>query len=187
MRLVQAHTINRDTQIRAWCAQIELLRRALKRLPASWHLLLEYPLLRLARRIDAVLLTGSAVLVFEFKIGAKSFTNVDRQQVEDYALDLHDFHAESRTYPIVPILVATDATPRATIWPLLLNVTPVLDASAATLPDLLHELAHRIRPADSLFNPAKWETAPYRPVPTIVEAATMLYTRRRCRQPYSNQ
>src|SRR5690242_5087632 len=91
-RLVQAHTINRDTQIRAWCAQIELLRRALKRLPASWHLLLEYPLLRLARRIDAVLLTGSAVLVFEFKIGAKSFTNIDRQQVEDYALDLHDFH-----------------------------------------------------------------------------------------------
>jgi hypothetical protein len=104
---------------------------ALTGLPPSWHLLLEYPLLRLGRRVDAVLLTGHAVLVLEFTVGATSFTNVDRQQVEDYALDLFDFHAESRAYPIVPILVATDATPRATNWPLLLNKTPVLDASSS--------------------------------------------------------
>src|SRR6476660_6685447 len=131
-RLVETHSINRDTQVRAWRAQIELLRHALTALPPRWHLLLEYPLLRLGRRIDAVLLTGHAVLVLEFKVGATSFTNIDRQQVEDYALDLFDFHAKSRVHPIVPILVATDATPRATNWPLLLNVTPVLDASATT-------------------------------------------------------
>jgi hypothetical protein len=88
-RLVEAHTINRDTQVRAWRAQIELLHRALTGSPQSWHLLLEYPL-RLGRRIDAVLLTGHAVLVLEFKVGATSFTNIDRQQVEDYALDLFD-------------------------------------------------------------------------------------------------
>src|SRR5690242_21328382 len=82
-RLVEAHSINRDTQIRAWRAQIELLRGALTGLPPSWHLLLEYPLLRLGRRIDAVLLTGHAVLVLGFKVGATSFTNIDRQQVED--------------------------------------------------------------------------------------------------------
>jgi schlafen family protein len=176
-RLVEAHSINRDTQIRAWRAQIELLRGALTGLPPSWHLLLEYPLLRLGRRIDAVLLTGHAVLVLEFKVGATSFTNIDRQQVEDYALDLFDFHSESRAYPIVPILVATNATPRATNWPLLLNVTPVLDASAATLPGLLHDIAHRTPAAEYVLDPAAWEAAPYRPVPTIVEAATMLYTR----------
>ena len=176
-RLVEAHSINRDTQIRAWRAQIELLRGALTGSPPSWHLLLEYPLLRLGRRIDAVLLTGHAVLVLGFKVGATSFTNIDRQQVEDYALDLFDFHSESRAYPIVPILVATNATPRATNWPLLLNVTPVLDASAATLPGLLHDIAHRTPAAEYVLDPAAWEAAPYRPVPTIVEAATMLYTR----------
>ncbi len=176
-RLVEAHSINRDTQVRAWRAQIELLRGALTGLPPSWHLLLEYPLLRLGRRIDAVLLTGHAVLVLEFKVGATSFTNTDRQQVEDYALDLFDFHSESRAYPIVPILVATDATPRAINWPLLLNVTQVLDASAITLPGLLHDIAHRTPAAEHVLDPAAWEAAPYRPVPTIVEAATMLYTR----------
>jgi hypothetical protein len=176
-RLVETHSINRDTQVRAWRAQIELLRHALTGLPPRWHLLLEYPLLRLGRRIDAVLLTGHAILVLEFKVGAASFTNVDRQQVEDYALDLFDFHAESRAHPIVPILVATDATPRATNWPLLLHVTPVLDASASTLPVLLREIAHRIPSVEPALDPAAWEHAPYRPVPTIIEAATMLYTR----------
>jgi hypothetical protein len=176
-RLVEAHSSNRDTQVRAWRAQIELLRGALTGLPPSWHLLLEYPLLRLGRRIDAVLLTGHAVLVLEFKVGRTSFTNIDRQQVEDYALDLFDFHAESRAYPIVPILVANDATPRATNWPLLLNVTPVLDASAATLPKLLRDIALRTPAAERLLDPVAWEASPYRPVPTIVEAATMLYTR----------
>jgi hypothetical protein len=175
-RLV-AHTINRDTQVRAWRAQIELLHHALTGSPQSWHLLLEYPLLRLGRRIDAVLLTGHAVLVLEFKVGATSFSNIDRQQVEDYALDLFDFHAESRVHPIVPILVATDATPRATNWPLLLNVTPVLDASATTLPGLLRDVALRTPVAEHVLDPVAWEAAPYRPVPTIVEAATMLYTR----------
>ncbi len=143
-RLVESHSINRDTQIRAWRVQIELLRHALTGLPPDWHLLLEYPLLRDSRRIDAVILTGHAILVLEFKVGAASFTNVDRQQVEDYALDIFDFHAESRAYPIVPILVATDAPPRATNWPLLLHVTPVLDASSSALPVLLREIARRI-------------------------------------------
>jgi Uncharacterized conserved protein (DUF2075) len=176
-RLVETHSINRDTQIRAWRAQIDLLRHALTGLPPSWYLLLEYPLLRLGRRVDAVLLTGHGVLVLEFKVGATSITNIDRQQVEDYALDLFDFHAESRAHPIVPILVATDATPRATNWPLPLNVTPVLDASTATLPDLLREIARRIPTAKRILDPIAWESAPYKPVPTIVEAATMLYTR----------
>ena len=177
-RLVETHSINRDTQIRAWRAQVELLRHVLTGLPSSWHLLLEYPLLRLGRRIDAVVLTGGAILVLEFKVGATSLTNVDRQQVEDYALDLFDFHAESRALPIVPILVATDAPPRAMRWPLLWHgVTPVLDANATTLAALLRDIAIRVPAAEHVLDPAVWEAAPYRPVPTIVEAATMLYTR----------
>jgi hypothetical protein len=56
-------------------------------------------------------------------------------------------------------------------------VTPVFDANSATLADLLREIEIRtlapVRPLD----PHVWESAPYRPVPTIVEAATMLYNR----------
>jgi hypothetical protein len=177
-RLVETHPLNRATQVQAWRIQIALLRDILSGLPASWRLLLEYPLLRLRRRIDAVLLFDRAVLVLEFKTGAGSFTNIDRQQVEDYALDLYDFHAESRAHPVVPILIATQATPRTTDWPLFWHgVTHVFDAGSETLADLLREIERRVPMLQRSLDPRAWEAAPYRPVPTIIEAATMLYGR----------
>ncbi len=79
-RLVETHMVNHEAQIRAWRDQIDLLRAALRTLP-DWHVLLEYPLLRLGRRIDAIILTGRAILVVEFKTEATGFTNADREQV----------------------------------------------------------------------------------------------------------
>ena len=105
LRLVETHHLNRDTQLHAWRQQIALLRTALRGLPDTWRVLFEYPLLRLGRRIDTVLLTEAAILVLEFKVGATTISVLDRQQTEDYALDLFDFHAESRAHPVVPILV----------------------------------------------------------------------------------
>ena len=178
VRLVETHPLNRATQIDAWRVQITLLHAALATLPGSWRLLLEYPLLRLGRRIDAVLLTDRAILVLEFKVGASVVSNIDRQQVEDYALDLLDFHAGSRKHPIIPILIATQATPGPTDWPLLWHgVTPVLAASAATFAYTIDEIASRLAGYDDTLDIDAWETAPYRPVPTIVEAARMLYGR----------
>ncbi len=178
VRLVETHHLNRDTQLHAWRQQIVLLRTALRDLPGTWRVLFEYPLLRLEPRIDTVILIGGAVLVLEFKVGATAITTLDRQQTEDYALDLFDFHAESRAHPIVPILIATQARPPAVQWPLPWHgVTPVFIAAAATLRSLLQDItAHvpvPVRPLDA----RTWEDAPYRPVPTIVEAATMLYNR----------
>jgi hypothetical protein len=178
VRLVETHHLNRDTQLHAWRQQIALLRAALPGLPGTWRVLLEYPLLRLGRRIDAVALTEGAILVLEFKVGATSISVIDRQQTEDYALDLFDFHAESRAHPIVPILVATQAKVPALHWPLFWHgVTPVFVASAATLGPLLHDIAARIPTPARPLDAHAWEAAPYRPVPTIVEAATMLYSR----------
>lgn len=177
-RLVQAHSVNHATQILAWRRQITLLVDALRDLPGAWRVLFEYPLLRLGRRIDAVLVGDDCVLVLEFKVGNAPFTTLDRRQAEDYALDLFDFHAESRAHPIVPILVATGAVAGEPNWPLIWHgVTPVLDASAATLADLLRGIAARVPTARHPLDALAWEAAPYRPVPTIVEAATMLYQR----------
>jgi Uncharacterized conserved protein (DUF2075) len=178
LRLVETHHLNRETQLHAWRQQILLLRIALRDLSGSWRVLFEYPLLRLGRRIDTVLLTDSAILVLEFKVGATAVSTLDRQQTEDYALDLINFHAESRVHPIVLILVATQARTPAAQWPLFWHgVTPVFVASAATLGSLLADVAARtpapMRPLDA----RAWEAAAYRPVPTIIEAATMLYNR----------
>ncbi len=152
---------------------------ALQDCPDDWRVLFEYPLLRLGRRIDTVLLTGHAIIVLEFKIGATSITTLDRQQTEDYALDLFDFHAASRGHPIVPILVATQARAPAPEWPLLwFAVTGVFVATAAITSDrCCATSSSRIPKAARALDARAWEAAPYRPVPTIVEAATMLYNR----------
>jgi hypothetical protein len=176
-RLVETHSLNREAQLRAWREQAVLLRAAIAGLPGL-RVLLEYPLLRLGRRIDAVLLTDRAILVLEFKIGAAGFHGADRMQVEDYALDLFDFHAASRHHPIVPILVASDARPAPTSLPLIWHgVTPVLEASAAALPGLVQDVLRQIPPPRTPLDVMGWDGAAYRPVPTIVEAATMLYRR----------
>ncbi|HET9147855.1 MAG TPA: DNA/RNA helicase domain-containing protein, partial [Acetobacteraceae bacterium] len=174
-RLVETHMVNHETQIRAWREQIVLLRRALTAHP-DWHVLFEYPLLRLGRRIDAVVLTNRVIFVIEFKVGTSAFLMADERQVEDYALDLHDFHAGSHSHPIVPVLVATEGYPAAFMLPLIWHgVTPVMHASGTTLGILLGEINERIPAPQVLLNAEAWEAAPYRPVPTIVEAATMLY------------
>jgi hypothetical protein len=178
LRLVETHHLNRDTQLHAWRQQIALLRLATRGLHGTWRVLFEYPLLRLGRRIDTVLLTEAAILVLEFKVGATTISTLDRQQTEDYALDLFDFHAESRAHPVVPILVPTQAMAPAVQWPLLWHgVTPVFVASAATLGSLLQDITARIPAQLQPLDADAWEDAPYRPVPTIIEAATMLYNR----------
>ena len=170
---------NEPQQVRAWEVTIACLRTALAEWPAAagWELVFEYEMLRLGRRIDAVLVTPLAVLVLEFKAGATRFDAGDRRQAWDYALDLQDFHAASRDHPVVPILVATAAASAPIAWPLLLaGVTTVLEASAASLQPLLHGLWDRL-PATTPLAVSAWADAPYRPVPGIIEAARSLYAR----------
>ena len=170
--------VNETQQLRAWEATIAMLRASLAdaAFARDWHVLLEYPMLRLGRRPDVILLTDRAILVLEIKAGAAAHTSADRRQVEDYAIDLHDFHAGSCRHPVVPILVAEHAPTQHTPLPLLFGVTQVIDANAATLRPLLHALAVMPR-SETPLDAASWQDAPYRPVPTIVDAACMLYAR----------
>jgi hypothetical protein len=91
VRLVETHHLNHAAQLTAWREQVPLLQAVARGLPGEWRVLLEYPLLRLGKRIDTVLLTDRAILVLEFKTADQ--TRLAREQVEDYALDLLDFHA----------------------------------------------------------------------------------------------
>ena len=63
---------------------------------ANWHIFMECDLLRLEKRADAILLTDRAIFVLEFKMGAQKPDLADLRQTDNYALDLHDFHAGSR-------------------------------------------------------------------------------------------
>jgi len=103
------------TQTEAWNITVPMLQGELRSLlllrpeSANWSVLLEYPLYRLRRRIDVLILTPAAIMVVELKVGESSFRSADRRQVEEYALDLRDFHAASAGISIVPVLWCTEA------------------------------------------------------------------------------
>lgn len=162
----------------AWQRQVAALRAAVAQVGgADWTIALEYELLRLEKRIDAVVLTDRAIVVLEFKTGAPS--NAGRAEAEDYALDLRDFHAGSRAHAIVPVLVAGDGAFAAPVQPWLLPPCPTepLVCGHGVLAEALRWVQAELPPAATPLRGEAWLAGAYRPVPTIVEAATMLYAR----------
>lgn len=93
-------------QIQAWEGELAILKRAAAGFESTWGVLLEFPIPRRQRRIDAVLIARDIVLVLEFKSGLSDQTIAAAGQVEDYALDLAEFHEPSNGRVIVPIVVA---------------------------------------------------------------------------------
>lgn len=177
----------RRESVEAWRDSLGALRLALREVVGrfdramGWRLLLEYPLLRRERRIDAVLVAPQAVFAIEFK-QASRFRPEDARQAMDYALDLVDFHRGCRSVPVVPVLCATDAPePPPQTAPLLLpGAAPEVLFSGRGLGALLCAcLSAAERTVGAALDPDAWEREPYQPTPTIIEAATMLYGRAR--------
>lgn len=73
--------VERD-QLRAWEAEIEILRVSLNGL--SGHIYIEFEVPRIGSRADTVLLIGGTVLVVEFKVGMSEFARGALDQVWDY-------------------------------------------------------------------------------------------------------
>lgn len=174
------------TQTIAWATTLPVLRQEfadlLRLFPSAdkWHLLLEYPLYRLRRRIDAVVLTPHAVVVLELKTGAKSFDSADKRQAEEYAQDLRDFHAGSATARLRPILWALDAepTPMGADLDDHPGVGRLLLVGRTGLANKLLLCAGR-QAFKSLQHATEfaeqWDKAAYQPVPSVIEAATTLF------------
>jgi DUF2075 family protein len=173
----------RTTQIETWKTLIKLLKRCacalIDRHQAAngWHLILEYELPRRQKRPDAIFLAEDVILVVEFKVGAKSHDASSRWQVEDYCLNLRDFHEGSSGRSIVPVLCST-AAPCVTSSPATSNsrVTPIRLTNADDLPDtLLSAYLTQHDPRGVPINADIWVDAPYRPTLSIIEAAERLY------------
>jgi hypothetical protein len=162
-----------ETQRDAWSAQLRVLSNALEGISGS--IFLEFSIPRMGRRVDVVILVGPIVFVLEFKVGASVFERAAIEQVCDYALDLKNFHEASKSLPIVPVVVATEATPPP---------PSALDADDDQVFRPLRVGSDTLRAAIGLgirnisgptVDAQKWGRAPYHPTPTIVEAARALY------------
>jgi len=174
--LVRASDFDVDRpQMGAWVQEINLLRRSLEGIPG--HLFLEFDVPRLGSRIDAVVVTGAAVIPIEFKVGERRFHRADFDQAWDYGLDLKNFHAASHEAAIFPVLVATEAPTGDPAWapPHPDGVRPPRRCNAVELASVLGSARDQaVGPA--IDGPA-WGEAPYHPTPTIIEAAQALYSR----------
>lgn len=159
----------------AWVAQIEVLKPALEGVDGK--VFLEFNVPRIGSRIDAVLISGPAIFVMEFKVGEKDFKRDDLNQAWDYALDLKNFHKASHHAPIIPILVATHAPWSDTVpsVPHTDCVSPPVRCNSKGLHQLIHAALDHAA-GDSL-DTQQWGDSPYQPTPTIIEAAQALYAR----------
>jgi hypothetical protein len=156
----------------AWTEQISILKNALID-QADGHLFLEFYIPRMGKRADALLILSNVVFVVEFKAGASEYHSGAFDQVVDYALDLKNFHEGSHHAPVVPLLVSTNApsrTPAELVFEEDFFALPIGTNAA--------DLGTFLRSAKCSFPPLEvehWMRKGYRPTPTIIEAAQVLY------------
>jgi len=173
------HTIEHSQQV-AWQFEIEQLKKVLPPFRGRGKVFFEFSVPRLGKRIDAVVLLDEVVFVLEFKVGEASFLRSALDQVWDYALDLKNFHETSRERLVFPVLVATAARPTYfSLQPSAQGdgVFEPVCAASEQLPQVISEGLRQ--PRQPLHVAEPWENGRYNPTPTIVEAATALYSSHR--------
>ncbi len=182
---------HKHAQTDAWTEQISVLRACCSRwfevFPKSseWAVLLEYPIPRRAKRIDALLLANDLIFVLEFKSGDQVLGSSDRRQVEDYCLDLRDFHSQSRDRMLIPILIQASSTSDD------LRINPgghdrvlsVQFANGMTAAECIMQIYRTNNSPDACaIDPQAWDKSVYDPTPTIIEAAQRLFAGQNVRE-----
>lgn len=166
------------TQRNAWGAQVQILKSLAlpPELIADSRIYFELTVPRLGRRADVVLLTGPLMIILEFKVGESHFDRLAINQVWDYALDFKYFHESSHHIHVLPVLIATEASPREyTLQQTSHNDGLYMPVCAATS-QVSSLLSHAIASTTAAqIDVQQWERGRYMPTPTIVEAARALY------------
>jgi len=167
------------TQITSWRAQIQTLKQALgssclaQFRPDDWGIAIEFVVPRKMGRIDAVLLVGSALVVLEFK--TDTFDSSAADQVEDYCLDLINFHGPSHGRIAYPVVVAnTGIEPWTRITQIFTELQPTTFVDSNQLANWLSAVAAE-HVGEAQLSISTWNLGEYRPVPTIVEAAIGMF------------
>src|SRR5207245_2899936 len=163
-----------QTQRDAWLEEIKILKDTLH--TSDGNIYFEYSIPRMGKRIDTVLLIGSALFVLEFKIGEREFTSYAINQAYDYALDLKNFHETSRELLIAPIVIATNALAASPAIATTVHNDKVLAPMRCTIELLPGTLSRVLEFAgNDSIDAGRWESGRYSPTPTIIEAAMALY------------
>ena len=168
----------------AWDISIPLFQDTVRLLigenPNSekWAIFLEYEIPRLGGRIDAVILADDIIFTLEYKTDRNKYLLADQRQVEDYALDLFDFHLQSRGKIIVPILIAPNAIDynNSIAFHNTNLVKECLNANENNLASIIKSAFEKFHnPNNEIIDADEWEQSEYHPTPTIIQAAKALF------------
>lgn len=163
-----------DLQKNAWIEEIRTLKNVFAQ-NNKGHIVFEYTIPRMGKRIDAVYILDGIIFLLEFKVGSKDYSKSAIDQVIDYALDLKNFHKSSHDKLLVPILISTKAPNCDTFDQGYLKdgILKTVKCNSTNLAEALNLLSSNYR--ENIFDPSEWINSPYAPTPTIIEAAQALY------------
>ena len=161
-------------QERAWNEEIRILKEVMLQLREG-YIALEYSIPRMGKRIDAVLIIRSCVILLEFKVFETRYLQNAIDQVVDYALDLHNFHARSHIAQLFPFLVCTEASAYANKISMDNGISSPILCCENTLAGEIRSILQDYGNGDAV-NPVQWINSKYKPTPTIIEAAQALYS-----------
>lgn len=157
----------------SWMEQIKLLKRVLAAYDDA-IIIFEYTIPRMGGRIDNVVLYHGIVFILEFKVGAEEYSSSAIVQARTYAFDLSNYHKESHSRVIVPILVATEAPPKTiSIIPYKGKAKDVICCNKDNLKEAFERVLISFH--EDSFDADAWIDSKYLPAPTIIEAAEELY------------
>ena len=161
-------------QEQAWNEEIRILKDVMLRLQEG-YIALEYSIPRMGKRIDAVLVIRSCVILLEFKVFETVYPKNAVDQVVDYALDLHNFHEASHAIYLFPFLVCTNAFAHTNEISMEKGISsPILCCKNTLIEEILHIIYNYNHGV--IIDPIQWINSLYKPTPTIIEAAQALYS-----------
>ena len=172
--LTSNHQFSLEEQQRnAWLVQIDILKNQLHSFD-SGHILFEYSIPRMGKRVDVIFIYQGLVFVIEFKVHATEFLRADIDQCIDYALDLKNFQEGSHNIYLIPILVSTDTQNFENKIDIFKDkIFKPLLCNKNNLAQLVETISNQYK--ESEIDSISWENSLYKPTPTIIEAAQALY------------
>lgn len=161
-------------QSEAWEEEISILKNVLEGV-GDGLVAFEYSIPRMGKRVDAILIFQNIVFVVEFKVGETEYPAYAKDQVMDYALDLHNFHEASHNIDLFPILVCTEAPEHKNTLRIIDKIAEVICCNKETLEKEIYSILEQ-NSGEKVVDPFAWLNSPYKPTPTIIEAARALYS-----------
>lgn len=169
----------RRTTIDSWHQEVRSIRIALESYRNDdGFIAFEYTIPRVGGRIDCIIGLKGILFVLEFKTGYGQDADSDKQQLEQYVLDLKNFHFESYDIPIAPIWVVPNESlePCCITMPktnkLVFSTSTVCNA---TIADCIRDILSKDIGISESINMKNWLHSPYCPTTSIVDAARKLY------------